>query len=118
MPHCPALPHCSSHSAHLGAPRDVGGRVGAPSGLHTYTSGLAADPKPHGVRPSSVILEGRDANSAYDPSEYAGVGSRFLGPGEPGQRKWHIADDFVMTRPVADISDFVGESEAAYPSAG
>lgn len=99
-----------TQARHLGAPRDVGGRVGAPTDFHQGNA--------QGVRSATSILEGGDATSPYEQSEYAGVGSRFLAPGEPGQRKWHIHDDFVMTRPVADISDALYRGEADFPSAG
>ena len=99
-----------SYADRLGAPHDVAGRVGAPTDFAAH--------HPRGVRGAREILEGDDVNSGYATGEYAGVGSRYLAPGEPGQRKWVPGKDFVMTRPISDISDFVYASEAAQPSAG
>ena len=70
------------------------------------------------MRGAKAILEGDDINGQHQTGEHAGVGSRYLAPGEPGQMKWVPGSDFVMTRPVGDISDHVYVSEAKQPSAG
>ena len=95
------MPHLGSGAG------DLRGRVGVPSGFQ--------EQHPQGVKPAVAILEGEDP---YDTSEYAGVGSSYMAWGEPGQQKFAIGQDFVMVRPVGDISDMVMDSEAHLPSAG
>ena len=83
---------------------DMDGRVGASTGFLAASQAHRALEDARGVRQGSTILNNDDATSAYEASSYAGVGSRFMGPGEPGQRKWNIGSDFVMVKPIEDIS--------------
>lgn len=97
---------------------DMEGRVGASSGFVAATQGHRSLEDERGVRAANTILTADDATSPYEAEAYAGVGSRFMGPGEPGQRKWHIGSDFVMVRPIEDISDKFMADHYRNPYAG
>ena len=96
---------------------EEGGRAGASRASLQPRRAVAFEDE-RGVRAANTILTADDATSPYEAEAYAGVGSRFMGPGEPGQRKWHIGSDFVMVRPIEDISDKFMADHYRNPYAG
>jgi hypothetical protein len=122
-------------------PRDFGGSAGAAT--HHLNSRRATtfdiDKMPGGCGADRVEYSGSGVRSgagasarlrsyesilsapahAWDHDEWAGSSTGHFQPGQPGQRKWDVADDDVVgVRSAADVGMAVYEAQLAQPYAG